>query len=302
MATTANGDARVTPTFWLYEEATAHDETEADFVHIETVSSRAGLHNWEIRPHRHVHLCQFLLIRRGGGRLLAEGREATFRAPAVISVPSSLVHGFCFDADSEGHVLTVSNRFLDQATGRGAGPIVGPSALIASEVELDHEWTMLNAAFEVLAGELPWRRPGRERAAAACLELILTALGRRAGREDERRRGNAGTMALAHRFRVLVQAHATDGWTAPQYARALGVSVERLNRACRIALDRSPIQLVHDRIIAEAKSSLIYTGLTVQEIGVALGFSDPAYFTRFFSLRAGCSPTEFRSKVLADRR
>jgi AraC family transcriptional activator of pobA len=33
----------------------------------------------------------------------------------------------------------------------------------------------------------------------------------------------------------------------------------------------------------------------VSEIAYALGFDDPAYFTRFFSQRTGISPRAFRS-------
>jgi AraC family transcriptional activator of pobA len=54
------------------------------------------------------------------------------------------------------------------------------------------------------------------------------------------------------------------------------------------------MQLVHARILLEAKRQLRYTDVSVSEIGYALGFDDPAYFTRFFSQRTGTSPRAFR--------
>ena len=57
--------------------------------------------------------------------------------------------------------------------------------------------------------------------------------------------------------------------------------------ACR-ALARAA--MLHDRLMLEAKRCLIYTAWTIAEVGYALGFEDPAYFSRFFSRRAGVSP------------
>jgi AraC family transcriptional activator of pobA len=57
------------------------------------------------------------------------------------------------------------------------------------------------------------------------------------------------------------------------------------------------MQLVHARILLEAKRQLRYTSASVSEIAYALGFEDPAYFTRFFSQRTGVSPRAFRSSA-----
>jgi AraC family transcriptional activator of pobA len=55
------------------------------------------------------------------------------------------------------------------------------------------------------------------------------------------------------------------------------------------------MQIVHARLLLEAKRQLLYTSEPVSEIAYALGFDDPAYFTRFFSQRTGVSPRVFRS-------
>jgi hypothetical protein len=65
-------------------------------------------------------------------------------------------------------------------------------------------------------------------------------------------------------------------------------------------------RFVHIEIIAdrstlydclEAKRTLIYTSMTVTETAHELGFDDPAYFSRFFSERVGCSPASFRLRT-----
>jgi AraC family transcriptional activator of pobA len=51
-------------------------------------------------------------------------------------------------------------------------------------------------------------------------------------------------------------------------------------------------------VLLEAKRSLIYTSMTVAQVADALGFADPAYFSRFFKRLSGLSPSDFRDQGL----
>jgi AraC family transcriptional activator of pobA len=99
------------------------------------------------------------------------------------------------------------------------------------------------------------------------------------------------------RFRALIETAFREGWCLADYAAALNVSQSRLRNACLSVTDQSPIQIVHARVVLEAKRQLRYTSQSVCEIAYALGFEDPAYFTRFFSQRTGLSPRAFRSRL-----
>ncbi|GAB3387028.1 hypothetical protein GCM10027514_28270 [Azotobacter armeniacus] len=57
--------------------------------------------------------------------------------------------------------------------------------------------------------------------------------------------------------------------------------------------------MIHQRLLLEAKRNLIYTTMTVNELSDALGFNDPAYFSRFFRRLAGQSPKAFRQSAAA---
>jgi AraC family transcriptional activator of pobA len=60
--------------------------------------------------------------------------------------------------------------------------------------------------------------------------------------------------------------------------------------------------VLYDRILVEAKRCLLYTEMTVAEIGHAIGYDDPAYFNRFFSLRVGRPPGTYRSEAATTQR
>jgi AraC family transcriptional activator of pobA len=42
------------------------------------------------------------------------------------------------------------------------------------------------------------------------------------------------------------------------------------------------MQLIHDRIVLEAKRQIIHSENTIKEIAYDLGFKDRPYFSRFF--------------------
>ena len=58
----------------------------------------------------------------------------------------------------------------------------------------------------------------------------------------------------------------------------------------------STLHLLHAAILAEAKRGLLYSARPISDIAYDLGFDDPAYFSRFFTRRAGRTPTQFRAQ------
>ena len=62
---------------------------------------------------------------------------------------------------------------------------------------------------------------------------------------------------------------------------------------------KSPLELIHERLIAEAKLRLGQSQQSVEQIGFGLGFRDPGYFSRFFKSRVGEPPGAYRRKIAA---
>lgn len=288
------------PRYWLYGEPPAMPELR--FVHIETIAQRMRLHNWQVQPHRHDGLSHCLLVGGGGGRLAADGAEWRFTAPALVAVPAQVVHGFRFDPGTDGHVLTLSEGFLASVLAAAHEDELRAALSLPFARNLDAESpdrTALERAFAAIAAEFGTHQVGRASAIAAQVTLVLVTMARLIAAQSFAASGAAGQgpspdIRLLARLRPLIDAHFRAHWPVERYAEALGVTAGRLNAACRRVTGRSTLQLVHARVMLEAKRSLIYTGLGMAEIGYALGFEDPAYFSRFFAKRDGRSPQAFR--------
>ena len=102
---------------------------------------------------------------------------------------------------------------------------------------------------------------------------------------------------LFQRFEALLEQHFLRHWTVSDYAAALSVTPTHLSRLTRSATGHAASHLILDRVIREARRNLVYTNLPVSTIAYALGFNDPAYFSRLFSGATGLSPRSFRDKV-----
>jgi len=286
---------REIPSFFLYGEAPREDDEPT--LHVEPIGFRSARHHWQISPHVHRTLHQVIFVLRGRGVSLAESAMVEYSPPALIIVPAGTVHGFRFDPGTHGYVLSMTDDLPRAIAQRD--PCVASLFEKSATIELDDDElsaTDLARGLKMLAREFAHALPGRSLALGGLLEVVLANVLRLA----QPSLGSAETVAsrdrwLVTRFRDLIEAGFREGWPLVDYASSLKVSESRLRHACMSVTEQSPMQLVHARIVLEAKRQLRFTSGSVSEIAYALGFDDPAYFTRFFSRRAGLSPRAFRA-------
>lgn len=285
------------PAYALYGEA--GPSPLADRLHCESIAARSRLHDWEIRPHRHEALFQLLVIVRGGADALLDGQSIRLAGPALLTVPALAAHGFRFTPDVDGLVFTVVEHHLHAL-------LAATPALLAALLAL-RGWTLPTegpAVAEVQAAAVALRDEiqgeGRWRGAAidAALLRLLIAAGRALPDTPAAARA-APERALAHlqRFRALVDLQFRDQPALAVLAAPLGITPTQLNRVCRQWLGRSALGVLHARLLLEAQRELAYTALSVKQIALDLGFSDAAYFTRFFQRQAGITPTAWRARA-----
>lgn len=85
--------------------------------------------------------------------------------------------------------------------------------------------------------------------------------------------------------------------TAQDYAKALSIHVNHLNRSVKEVTGKPTSSHIAERIIAEAKALLQHTDWTIAEIAYALGFEYPTYFNNYFKRIAGTAPSALRAQV-----
>lgn len=283
------------PTFYLYGEP--HRAVADGFLHVEQLDDRSRPSEWTIQPHDHADLAQIFVIGGGGGVMRADARALAFRAPAVLIVPAGVVHGFEWTTESAGAVVTLAQSYVGTIVARHAE--LGAVFASAAALPLDPPAVAAMLAHaEALQRELGWSAIGHHAAVEAGLVGLLVAVLRQLDPAIASPAVAPGQQAgLVARFRERVGARFRLREPVSSHAAALGTSETRLRAACARIAGRSPAAMIDDRAMLEARRALLYTNLSIAEVGFAIGFGDPAYFSRFFTRHAGMSPARYRQRA-----
>jgi AraC family transcriptional activator of pobA len=281
--------AHANPSIKVYNLFGEHGDLP-DVVHCETIAARSALHDWELAVHRHARLHQVLLIEAGGGSATLDGRAQRLGRMHVVNVPVGHVHGFSFEPGTQGWVVTIAAELLDEAllASEGLRGVLSRSAVVRGTAQI-------RTAMKQIFAE----HAGRNFARAHILRALSAALIGLVARElaGASRGGSAADSGLFRRFEALLEGHYAERWSVSDYAQALSVTPTHLNRVTRAATGDTASHLILNRTVREARRHLVYTNLPVSTIAYALGFDDPAYFSRVYAAATGRSPQAFRAQI-----
>lgn len=263
-----------------------------DVVHCESIEARSKVHNWEFVAHRHAQLHQVIVIEQGGGRAVLEGRDEALAPAKVINVPVGSVHAFSFLKGTAGWVVTLAAEIMDESLQEHEGL----RSMLECACVFDST-TNINCLSKSIFDEFAGRGFARAHILRSLSGLLMGLVAREISAS-----GYAAYIVsdspLQRRFEALVESRYLDHWTVSDYARELAVSTTHLSRVSRKAVGFSASRVIEQRMIREARRQLTYTNLTVTEIAYALGYSDPAYFSRVFAKATGFPPRDFRTRMV----
>jgi AraC-like DNA-binding protein len=103
---------------------------------------------------------------------------------------------------------------------------------------------------------------------------------------------------IVRKFHVLVDNNYKEKKRVQDYADMLFRSPKTLSNLFAEYELPSPLHIIHERVIAEAKRLLLYTDKSAKEISEILGFEDLATFSRFFKKMEGKSISDYRKETI----
>jgi AraC-like DNA-binding protein len=102
-----------------------------------------------------------------------------------------------------------------------------------------------------------------------------------------------GSNDTLRHFNLLVETHYKDQHSVTFYADQLHKSPKTLSNSFT-KYGKSPLQIIHDRIVLETKRQLLYTDKSSKEIAYDIGFDDASHLSRLFKKQTSMSPSEFK--------
>lgn len=98
-------------------------------------------------------------------------------------------------------------------------------------------------------------------------------------------------------FQNLVEEHFLSERNLSFYADKLHVTTNTLSKKIKSRFNKTPSQIIQERVILEAKKQIHLTRKSFKEIALELNFNDEFYFSKYFKKHTGISPTQFRKEV-----
>lgn len=106
-------------------------------------------------------------------------------------------------------------------------------------------------------------------------------------------------MNLIREFNILVEKNFKTYHKVKEYASLLYKSPKTLSNLFSKHINKSPLNIINERIILEAKRLLLYSELSNEEIATELGYKDSSHFSKFFKKHTGSNPSGFKKTKLA---
>ncbi len=289
------------PIFELFGETSLQALQEG--MHLESIADRSKLYDWEISAHRHEKLVQVLYVQSGGGDMLLHGQRSPLVAPSVTIVAPGSTHGFSFQSNVCGTVLSLTQQKLSE--------LLHFDSSLQPEFDRSHHRVLQDAPLEnnylstqMQLLQMEFQRTSAWRAAQlnACGTSLLICLARLIRRGAPHQAVTNRAQSHLRTFQSLIDQHFRHHHPLDFYARTLGITGTQLNRVCKQTTQRSAGTLIQDRRMTEACRDLAFSVLSIKQIAFALGFQDESYFTRVFRHRMQRTPLEYRRAMQATMR
>jgi AraC family transcriptional regulator, transcriptional activator of pobA len=254
-----------------------------------------------------IHRTEFYHIiwfQKGSPIHLVDFEPIEIKPNTILFLNKDIVQRFDKQGDYDGKAILFTDAFfckteLDVKYLRSS--ILFNDLLSVSHIQLQANTSLFADLFQLIEAEL---KRDKDVAQSDILKnylhnfLLLAERERRKQDFTEVKKG--ADLDYLMLFKDLLDAKYRQFKQVGHYANQLSVTEKRLNQATSKILDKSPKQMIDDRVMLEAKRLLAHTNESVKEIGFSLGFDEPTNFIKFFRKHNHATPMEFRERYASD--
>lgn len=247
-----------------------------------------------LRPHYHDFFQVSLLS--GPAHVMHDFREFDVDGDTLLFLSPGQVHTVMPRPGMEGTVVSFTREFIDGASGFLLDLPFFYSGDSSPWLVVENETVEpVRHGFREMLEEYEVGDPGSGEILRSLLRILFVRAARWHGSESDSSRSRSEV--LVRKFHQEVESHFLEWQALGPYARLLGVTVNHLNDVVREVTGKAAGEHIRARRLLDAKRLLLYSELSISEVGYHLGFRDPSYFTRFFRRYETGTPGEFRSQI-----
>ena len=282
-------------------DLTPHQPSGAQFEMMELPAFFADNGQHPFEPHIHSFY-QIIWFKKGTGMHYVDFKEYPVTDNTVFFISSGQIHYFEDNRSVEGSIIHFNESFLSDE-GSSENVFLKYNVFNAFDAAPYYHIKPESAdRLDFLVREMETEAAHEELFAHKdMLKYLIKMFLIHIQRTGERGHGiplcinNAANRTFV-RFRQMLEHHYRTMHTVKEYAGHLNVSSKTLTNCVYESSHSTPLALINERIVLEAKLQLLHSSLKVKEIAFQLGFEDPSYFVKFFKRHTGFLPAEFREQ------
>lgn len=153
----------------------------------------------------------------------------------------------------------------------------------------------INSLAEMIAEVMQSNIPNKELAASSLLKTLLVYCDSKcnlwvtAG-------SNNHYLNIVSRFKHLVSQNLETFHQVSDYAQLMHLSPKYLNNVVKEVMGVTAKYVISEQLLIRSCRDLKFSNLSIKEISIQLGFSEPEHFSNFFKKNMGYSPLAYRQK------
>ena len=242
------------------------------------------------------------VVCNGTAKTVINGRSYEMRADSIFLLrEDSVMESFRCSKACMGYLITYSREFLDSVNIDTADFLSSYMVFsmrscfavdVASSERLHRMLTMLCDAARSSAADVY----GDKIVASLFTSFFYTIISVIATNVDTMKaegRRNRSDELLSEFFAIL-SADCERERSVEYYAAKLGISPKYLSLICKNRTGRNASWIIDEAVIRKAKTLLMQTGMSIQEVSDRLNFVSQSFFGKYLKQRGGISPSRYK--------
>ncbi len=264
-------------------------------VYIRTFQKHKVEHPFVMNAHAHDFYL-VMLFTKGDGSHTIDFKTYPVSPGSVFFMSPSEIHSWDLSDDTDGYVLFFNSSFylMDALSKQLFNlPFLRPKNKISHAQLNKKEQKEIEAVFQSIAREAEGESQLKNNILRSYLDVLLFKLAAmiKPGKDEK-----STPVSIVPELEALIDTHFMEHQPLAFYSGKLNISSQQLNSLTKKYLNKTVADLIQERMMAEAKRLLVYSSLTVSEIGYRLNFNDNSYFNRFFKKAEKITPEQFRNQ------
>ncbi|MGY6647856.1 AraC family transcriptional regulator [Wenyingzhuangia sp. IMCC45574] len=249
------------------------------------------------KPHSHDFYL-ILIITSGQGKHYIDAKEYDVRTGAFFIIPPGQIHRWELSDDTDGYVLFFTKKYFLLGFDHQKFEAYPFFKMTFAEPHVLLNYDELNNVvkiFKKIHSEYSNRTINFHEMIRLYMGQLFVNLTRVYYNKSYVKQVSNYELIQLTVFESLIEEHFKEHQPVPFYAEKMSLSIKQLSYMCKKVLNKTPSEMIQDRLILEAQRLILHTELPIKHISNVLNFNESSYFNRMFKRTCNKTPEQYRS-------